>query len=174
MDNSRYEIKITDKETGEIVVPEDDIRFDFLEAGDRVVRSKSINSFLNREINMVKNFNQGQHFAKLFLKNWGYIMNRKLSDAALAFLMLTAPLTQPESNMILGTDSKPITNKELSILLDKKSSAITKVLSELQDKKAIIIEGKTHGRKIYVNPYIISYGTNKDRKLIEMFKDWNK
>jgi len=146
--------KVIDDETGEIISE--------IYEGDRITRADDV----------YHNFNKDKQFVKLY--SGISLLRKHLTDRQFSLAIALADFVCYQ-DCCLRTgghkNGKPMTNRDISEVLDENYNTIREIMKELKDKEVLGVF-ETGGKKfITVNPWIYTKGADVNKTVLAYFKD---
>lgn len=148
---------IIDSETGEVITT--------LNEGDRIIRSKSVDSYSELE-DAPKN----ETFTKLYHKIVPFMVECDLSASELMIIMHLAVNLRYLSNVAKYPNGKLITRANLQSDLQLSEPTIKRSIYRLI-KVGLIVEASTvEGKVFVVNPYVVMVGDKINKTVFDLFR----
>lgn len=112
----------------------------------------------------------GRKYTKVYSVNLrNALLKYKLNVNSLGFLFSIQAYLEQYTNRICFPNGKDFTNEDFSNLIGVSRNVIFKVLRELDGKGFIKRIGKSQKRQIFVNPHLITSGTEIKQETFNMF-----
>lgn len=155
----KINVTVSDTDTGEILQQENNV------ISIKFNKDEDMNNQIDFMKEHIVDFNMNQRFFKKFsLRD-----TNKVSFNSMGVFYLLINNIQPYTNISLNENNKPIRTLDIYGHGGLKRNTVSKCLKELDDFNWIRIKGKTKGRKIYINPHYVCFGTKIKQDTLDMF-----
>lgn len=131
----------------------------------------SSNSNFGYNISQYADRPDGRKYIKVYAVNQrNALIKSKLSVNSLALLSCMQPYLEQYTNRVSHPNGKSFSNKDISEIIDISHRTIVYALKELDDKSFIKRLGSSNQRQIFINPNLMTSGTEIQKETYEMFE----
>lgn len=131
----------------------------------------SSNESFGYNISKYANRPDGRKYIKIYTVNLRNVIKEcKLNVNSLALLFCVQSLLEPYTNRVSLPNGKNLTNKDLCNMIQISENPILLAIRELENENFIKRVGNGRSRKIYVNPNLMTAGTEIQQEIFDMFK----
>lgn len=130
----------------------------------------SSNSNFGYNISQYADRPDGRKYVKVYAVNQRNAISKSdLSVNSLALLFCMQPYLEQYTNRVCLPNGKSFSNKDLENLLGISNNPLLYALNELESKNIMKRVGKGRARQIFINPNLMTSGTETQKETYEMF-----